>query len=115
MVTAHTQDDQIETVLMRILRGAGTRGLAGMFAPADVVRPLLALTRRQRLATAPVAQGRLHLHGRKRDIIVHPKQYQPLKAGVPHARIEIREQSGHFPMLDEPDAYLEIIQSFLAS
>lgn len=51
----------------------------------------------------------------KRDVIVHPKQYQPLKAGVPHARIEIREQSGHFPMLDEPEAYLDIIQSFLAS
>jgi len=46
VATAHTQDDQIETVLMRILRGAGTRGLAGMFAPADVLRPLLALTRR---------------------------------------------------------------------
>jgi pimeloyl-ACP methyl ester carboxylesterase len=51
----------------------------------------------------------------KRDVIVHPRQYQPLKAGVPHARIEIRERSGHFPMLDEPEAYLEIIQSFLAS
>ena len=51
----------------------------------------------------------------KRDVIVHPRQYQPLKAGVPHARIEIRDQSGHFPMLDEPEAYLEIIKSFLAS
>ncbi len=51
----------------------------------------------------------------KRDVIVHPKQYQPLKAGVPHARIEIRDRSGHFPMLDEPEAYLEIIKSFLAS
>ena len=46
VATAHTQDDQIETVLMRILRGAGARGLAGMFAPAEVVRPLLAFTRR---------------------------------------------------------------------
>ena len=52
VVTAHTQDDQIETVLMRILRGAGTRGLAGMFAPADVVRPLLALSRRDVLRYA---------------------------------------------------------------
>jgi len=51
----------------------------------------------------------------KRDVIVHPRQYQPLRAGVPHARIEIREKSGHFPMLDEPEAYLDIIQSFLAS
>jgi pimeloyl-ACP methyl ester carboxylesterase len=51
----------------------------------------------------------------KRDVIVHPQQHRALKAGVPSARIEIREQSGHFPMLDEPEAYLEIIQSFLAS
>jgi tRNA(Ile)-lysidine synthase len=46
VATAHTQDDQVETVLMRVLRGAGARGLAGMFAPTDVVRPLLSLTRR---------------------------------------------------------------------
>ena len=51
----------------------------------------------------------------KRDVIVHPLQHRALKAGVPSARIEIREQSGHFPMLDEPEAYLEIVQSFLAN
>jgi pimeloyl-ACP methyl ester carboxylesterase len=48
-----------------------------------------------------------------RDVIVHPKQYQPLRAGVPHARVEIMPKSGHFPMLDEPDKYLGIIRSFL--
>lgn len=46
VATAHTQDDQVETVLMRVLRGAGARGLAGMYAPSDVARPLLAFTRR---------------------------------------------------------------------
>lgn len=51
----------------------------------------------------------------KRDVVVHPEQYRLLQAGVPHARIEIREHSGHFPMLDEPEAYLDIIRSFLAS
>jgi pimeloyl-ACP methyl ester carboxylesterase len=51
----------------------------------------------------------------KRDVIVHPRQYMPLRAGVPHARIEVRDNSGHFPMLDEPEAYLDIIKSFLAS
>ena len=54
----------------------------------------------------------LGLYG-MRDVIVHPKQYQPLQSGVKHARIEVLPQSGHFPMLDEPDKYLAIIKSFL--
>ena len=45
IVTAHTEDDQLETVLMRVLRGSGARGLAGLFAPSAVVRPLLGLRR----------------------------------------------------------------------
>lgn len=43
--TAHTMDDQIETVFMRILRDAGPRGLAGLYAESDIVRPFLELRR----------------------------------------------------------------------
>jgi len=43
--TAHTLDDQVETVFMRILRDAGPRGLAGLYAESDVVRPFLELRR----------------------------------------------------------------------
>jgi tRNA(Ile)-lysidine synthase len=45
VATAHTRDDQVETVLMRIMRGAGARGLAGLAAPSPVVRPLLHVPR----------------------------------------------------------------------
>lgn len=46
IVTAHTRDDQAETIAMRILRDASARGLAAMAAPSPgVVRPLLNLGR----------------------------------------------------------------------
>lgn len=47
IVTAHNRDDAAETVLMRIIRGTGTDGLAGIkFVREDgVVRPLLKVSR----------------------------------------------------------------------
>ena len=44
----HHADDQAETVLMRLLRGAGATGLAGMTPKSHngIVRPLLEVTRR---------------------------------------------------------------------
>ncbi len=47
VATAHTANDQAETVLMRLLRGAGTRGLGGIYPVLEskVVRPFLGLTR----------------------------------------------------------------------
>jgi tRNA(Ile)-lysidine synthase len=42
----HTRDDQAETFLMRLTRGAGSRGLAGMYPRRDrIIRPLLACRR----------------------------------------------------------------------
>lgn len=46
VAVAHTRDDQAETVLLRLTRGAGTSGLAAMAPRRDhLVRPLLDLTR----------------------------------------------------------------------
>ena len=50
--TAHTADDQAETVLLRLVRGAGLRGLSGMAPIARVqgirvARPFLAVSREQ--------------------------------------------------------------------
>lgn len=59
IATAHTIDDQAETVLLKVTRGAGTRGLAAIYPElsipgsrnnAAIVRPLLA-TRRKDLET----------------------------------------------------------------
>ena len=52
VATAHTLDDQAETVLMKVLRGAGTRGLSGIFpdhrsAAGRIVRPLLDVLREE--------------------------------------------------------------------
>lgn len=46
IAVAHTLDDQAETLLLRLLRGAGASGLAGMQARSgDLWRPLLEVSR----------------------------------------------------------------------
>ena len=46
VAVAHTKDDQAETFLLRLLRGAGPRGLSGMHPRTGlVVRPLLETSR----------------------------------------------------------------------
>jgi tRNA(Ile)-lysidine synthase len=46
VATAHTRDDQVETVFLRAVRGAGARGLAGLRVRiGGVLRPLLSVTR----------------------------------------------------------------------
>lgn len=80
VVTGHTLDDQIETVFMRILRDAGPRGLAGLYAESEIVRPFLDVSRATLVAYAerhrvlfvqdPSNQDRKHLRNRIRlDIL----------------------------------------------
>ena len=59
IATAHTANDQAETVLLRLIRGAGTRGLGGIHPVLEggVVRPFLTLTRAE--VEAEIAVRRL--------------------------------------------------------
>ncbi|MGE5200173.1 MAG: tRNA lysidine(34) synthetase TilS, partial [Rhodospirillaceae bacterium] len=51
IATGHTRDDQAETFLLRVLRGAGATGLAGIRPRrGPVVRPLLDVRRDELLA-----------------------------------------------------------------
>jgi tRNA(Ile)-lysidine synthase len=45
VATAHSLDDQLETVAIRILRHAGARGLAGLDTDSGVIRPWLGVSR----------------------------------------------------------------------
>lgn len=127
VATAHTRDDQVETVLLRALRGAGARGLAGLEAPSPVLRPFLALPRQALAAFAarariefvedPSNTSRDHLRNRVRlDLLpaierVHPGWSRELHELARRAACWRRELDAHleaFVMEAERDGMLRI-------
>jgi pimeloyl-ACP methyl ester carboxylesterase len=54
----------------------------------------------------------LGIYGDK-DKVVHPLQWQPMKAGIPQAQIVRFENAGHFPMLEEPQVFIDKLRTFL--
>ena len=93
LVTAHQADDQIETILYRLLRGSGVGGLAGIQAlgPRGLVRPLLPFRRREleewlaQRFPDPASRPPVHL--------------DPSNTDLRHDRVWIR--SGVLPLLRE--------------
>lgn len=92
VLLAHTQRDQAETVLMRIVRGTGPAGLAGIPAMRGrFVRPFLEVPRAT--IDAYVAARGL------------PTWEDPMNADLRIARIRFRER--HLPMLREENPALD--------
>lgn len=52
IMTAHHQDDLLETALMNLLRGTGRYGLNTLTSQPDIIRPLLHIPKRELLAYA---------------------------------------------------------------
>jgi tRNA(Ile)-lysidine synthase len=97
VLTAHTRDDQIETVLMRMLRGSGARGLAGLFAESGVRRPFVdvsraelqvyASVRRLKWLEDPTNQSRRFLRNRVR--LDHLPALRRVSAGIDEELLRI--------------------------
>jgi tRNA(Ile)-lysidine synthase len=86
IATAHHADDRAETVLLRLLRGAGPRGLAVLPARAgNRVRPLI----RARRSDVLLHLGRHHV----------PSAEDPSNRDRRHARVRVREEV--LPLLAE--------------
>lgn len=86
LATAHHADDRAETVLLRLLRGAGPRGLAVLPPRAqDVIRPL-------------VRSG-------KRDVLLHLERHSldfaedPSNKDAAYLRVRVRHEA--LPLLEE--------------
>jgi len=48
-----------------------------------------------------------------RDVIVNPRQWQPMQNGISHAQIERFPTAGHFIMLEEPQSFSKKLKAFL--
>lgn len=58
VITGHTRDDSVETMLINLIRGTGPRGLTGIprFRPPNVYRPMLCITRGETREIATLAR-----------------------------------------------------------
>lgn len=79
LLAAQHQDDQAETLLFRLLRGAGVRGLSGMPAARTLgdgclVRPLLDV-RRDELYSYAVEQGLRWVEDPSNECVDHARNY----------------------------------------
>lgn len=72
--TGHTLDDQAETVLYRVIRGTGTRGLGGMTYRRDggIIRPMLGVTR-ARVESYASQRSLIYVHDGSNDSMNHAR------------------------------------------
>ncbi len=111
ILVAHTRDDQAETVLLQMLRGAGTTGLSGMAPQRGFVRrPLLGFRRREthelcaRLGLVPAPDPMNNdLHHRR--VWLRREVIPRLEAGAGRDLVEVLARQAD--LMRDDDALLE--------
>ncbi len=88
IATAHTADDQAETVLIKLLRGAWTEGLAGIFPVVEVATPT---GRAGRILRPLLATDRTTIEGYL-QILGQPWRIDETNADPAHTRNRVRHQ-----------------------
>ena len=83
---AHQADDQVETFLLRLLRGTGGRGLGGMrpksrYQSLTIIRPLLGIWRSE--IDEYVRQHRLKFREDATNVDLHPRRNRMRKLIIP--------------------------------
>lgn len=127
LVTGHSRDDLVETVLANLLRGAGATGLAGVPARRGrIVRPLLGFSRRELKQVAdeldlpyaddPANRDRRHLRSRIRHDLIplleaeyNPEVRSALARTAEHARLDdeaLNRTALEVPVVADAGAFL---------
>ena len=124
LALAHTKNDNIETILHRILRGTGLRGLAGIARTrrlsemTTIVRPLLDVSRQDVLAflksieqdfrTDPTNQSLAYTRNRIRhELLPHLREHYNQNVGEGLLRLAEHAADGHRALADSASELLE--------
>lgn len=90
IITAHHEDDMLETALLNILRGTGRKGLSSLKNTQDIIRPLLAIPKQDIIAYAK-DQGLIWHEDSTNASTVYLRNYIRHKL-MPHFDMQARQQ-----------------------
>jgi tRNA(Ile)-lysidine synthase len=114
ILTAHTQDDQAETLLMRMARGSGLAGLAAMARQSEregvvLARPFLHISKSQLVATLAKAKLGFALDPSNRDLSFARPRFRALMPALAAEGCDSRNLSRLAARLARANAALEIL------